>query len=398
MINDDFSEFGSLSVLQQLTDNGFTLAEAQEKLDAWTRSGIKQEELKSAVDGLLSRGEMLVPDSEYSNIIPAKDVVVNPIQWLLEPYIQIGAITILQGLPGIGKTSYVCWLASLVSKGIVPDQNQISDQVVFKYTYPGNTLMLSGEDDPGILKQRYLASGGDINRLFFMEDCWQVDLSNPESLASLEKRIFAFNIQFLILDPLQLFLGQKVDFYKANSTRPILEGVVAMAKRTNSAVLIICHTSKSAGLNSPVLRSLGSTDIPATSRSILHVERSEQGDGLINAYHVKSNSSRLGRTISYRIGDSGETIFQGFTDELLSGGSGSGRDAPVQSKCEQFILTALDDGPIQSKNLDAMLLDSGFSRSTANRSKAQLKDDERIRYEKRENADGVKAFYVMLKD
>ena len=47
----------------------------------------------------------------YSNIAP------KPVDWLWYPYIPFGKLTVIQGDPGEGKSTFVINLVSLLTKG-----------------------------------------------------------------------------------------------------------------------------------------------------------------------------------------------------------------------------------------------------------------------------------------
>lgn len=75
---------------------------------------------------------------------------------------------------------------------------------------------------------------------------------------------------------------------------------------------IVAHTGKGSGDRSPVNRSLGSVDIPAAMRSILHVATDPDNDTLRVAVHVKSSNATKGQSLSYTIGDRGGLHWEGF--------------------------------------------------------------------------------------
>ena len=51
------------------------------------------------------------------HLINMADVVAREVDWLWFPYIPLGKLTIVQGDPGEGKTTFVLQLAALLSKG-----------------------------------------------------------------------------------------------------------------------------------------------------------------------------------------------------------------------------------------------------------------------------------------
>lgn len=51
------------------------------------------------------------------NIITMSEVQAQPVKWLWYPYIPYGKITLIQGDPGDGKTTFVLAVAALLSNG-----------------------------------------------------------------------------------------------------------------------------------------------------------------------------------------------------------------------------------------------------------------------------------------
>ncbi len=82
-------------------------------------------------------------------------------EFLVNPYIPRGALTILDGHPGQGKSLITNHLAAAITTG-----GRFGD----KYKMAkGNVLFMSPEDDPDrVLRPRLEAQGADIDRIRFM--------------------------------------------------------------------------------------------------------------------------------------------------------------------------------------------------------------------------------------
>ena len=58
-------------------------------------------------------------------LIQMSQVAVEQIQWVWYPYIPYGKITVIQGDPGEGKTTFVLALIALLTKGEpLPEEEQ----------------------------------------------------------------------------------------------------------------------------------------------------------------------------------------------------------------------------------------------------------------------------------
>lgn len=235
-------------------------------------------------------------------LICAADVEYTPPKWLIAPYFQRGKGTLIQADPGTGKTAFMCAIAASVTTGApimgLPIQT------------PGNVVMLSVEDDLGVLRGRISASGGDPNKVFFFQNPAGLTLNSPE----IEQAVKQVGAKLLIFDPLQAFLGAGIDMFRANETRPALAKLFEMCERTDCACAVIAHMGKSNLGKSPVNQSLGSVDIPASMRSVLHITKDPNNEDARIAVHVKSSNAPAGRSISYEIGDRGGVIWRSLCD------------------------------------------------------------------------------------
>lgn len=236
------------------------------------------------------------------SLICAADVEYTPPKWLIAPYFQRGKGTLIQADPGTGKTAFMCAIAANVTTG-----NPIMGLPV---QTPGSVVMLSVEDDLGVLRGRISASGGDPNKVFFFQNPAELTLNSPE----IETAIKQVGAKLLIFDPLQAFLGASIDMFRANETRPALARLFEMCERNDCACAVIAHMGKSNLGKSPVNQSLGSVDIPAAMRSVLHIAKNPDNEDERIAVHVKSSNAPRGRSLAYEIVDRGGVEWRGFCD------------------------------------------------------------------------------------
>lgn len=240
--------------------------------------------------------------TEALSLICAADVEYSLPKWLISPYFQRGKGTLIQADPGTGKTAFMCAIAASVTTG-----RPIMGLAV---ETPGSVLMLSVEDDLGVLRGRIGANGGDPNKVYFMKNAAEMTINSPE----IEQAVKQVEAKLLIFDPLQAFLGANIDMFRANETRPALAKLFEMCDRNDCACAIISHTGKNGLGKSPVNQSLGSVDIPAAMRSVLHIARNPEDDTECIAVHVKSSNAPKGRSIAYGIVDRGGVEWHGFCD------------------------------------------------------------------------------------
>jgi hypothetical protein len=218
-------------------------------------------------------------------------------EFLWKPYLPKAKLCGMKGDSGGGKTTLLLSIAADFSRGRIP--------ITGKKCEPVNTLYFSNENDPASqVYPRFVAAGGDLVRLFVVTGAKGADgKPRPLSLAdtaAMEKEIKRNKIGLVIFDPLQSYLGGNVDMHRANETRPLLDGLVAMAKRNGTTICIVRHLAKSSTGRS-VNNGLGSIDIVGAVRSELLVGKSSDEPIQWVMIHDKTNVGRFGDALRFEI-------------------------------------------------------------------------------------------------
>ena len=250
--------------------------------------------------GRYEQGEVKTSATPRPALVKASEVPYEPPRWTIAPYFQRGKGTLIQGDNGSGKTAFMCAVAAHVTTG--------NPLLGIPVTTPGDVLMLSVEDDLPVLRGRIEASGGDLDKCHFMTNAAGLTFNSPEVEAAIKE----INAKMVIFGPFQAFLGASVDMFRSNETRPELAKLFEMCERNDCACAIIAHMGKS-GDKSPVNRSLGSVDIPASMRSILQLTRNPDNEEECVMVHVKCSNAPKGQSIAYTIGDRGGVHWVGFS-------------------------------------------------------------------------------------
>ena len=210
--------------------------------------------------------------TDYPNNIPAKleiikasEITPKEVRWLWYPYIPFGKVTLLQGDPGDGKSKLMLSLAALLSKGApLP----FADEE--EHTEPMTVIYQTTEDDADdTVVPRFNSAGGDGDRLIFIkEDEKSLTFGDDRIREAVEK----YHAKLLILDPMSSYIGDTCSMNNANETRAEFNHLIAVAKDTGCAIVIIAHMNKAKD-TSPLYRTNGSIDIAGAARSILAVTR-----------------------------------------------------------------------------------------------------------------------------
>ena len=256
-------------------------------------------------------------------LINMADVAVEQVRWIWRPYFPQGKLTIVQGDPCEGKTTFILALVALLTKGDPLPGEELRRE-------PVRVIYQTTEDGlADTIKPRLLASGADCSKVIVIDESEQGLTLSDERL---EKAIKETGARIIILDPLQAYLGGDVDMHRANEVRPVLSRLASIAEKTGSAIVLIGHMNKAQGTKSSY-RGLGSIDFRAAARSVLLIGRTKENPELRIAAHDKSSLAPAGKSIAFEIADGGAVLWKGFcettVDELLSG------NANVQTKTMQ---------------------------------------------------------------
>ena len=261
------------------------------------------------------------------NLIKMSDIAVQEVRWIWRPYIPCGKVTIIQGDPGEGKTTFVLAMIALLTKGEPLPEEEIA-------TEPINVIYQTAEDGlADTIKPRLLAAGADCERVLVIdESVVELTLSDER----LEQAIIKTGARLVVLDPLQAYLGGEVDMHRANEIRPIFKRLGTLAEETDCAIVLIGHMNKMQGAKSSY-RGLGSIDFRAAARSVLVVGRLRDEPTIRIVAHDKSSLAPEGSSIAFELNPDTGFVWKGYcdtsVDELLSG-SGIFKSKTAQMECE----------------------------------------------------------------
>ena len=188
----------------------------------------------------------------------------------------------------------------------------------------------------------------------------------------IEKAIVQCDARLLILDPLQGYLGERIDMNRANEIREVMKSVGQVAQRTGCAVVLVGHLNKAAGLSS-AYRGLGSIGFRAAARSVLVVGRLRKNKTVRIVVHDKSSLAPEGKSLAFQLGDEeGFRWLDGYdeisAEELLSGFSSQPETKTAQA--EELIRSMLEDGAeLHCEEIIRAAADRQISRRTVNEAK-----------------------------
>jgi len=190
------------------------------------QSRIKQE-LVAALEGRPAP----VVDSGV-RLVKGGTMKAKKITWLIEGFIPKGAVTTLAGAGGSGKSSLVCGLLALLTKGGFGGS-------------PLTAALVNVEDDvEAVSIPKLRACGADLERILFPEvstDDGGKRSFGLNDLEGLRQAHMAEPFDVLVVDPLGRF-GK--DLNKGNAVWALMSALDNFAKATGVAVIGVCHVRK----------------------------------------------------------------------------------------------------------------------------------------------------------
>ena len=288
------------------------------------------------------------------------EVEAEEVLWLWKPYIALGKITVIQGDPGTGKTTFALAIAALISK---------KRKMPTGKTKPvdGNVIFQSGEDSPkDTIKPRLIACKADCSKIAFIESDTGLDLKAVENV------IIRTNAKLIVIDPLQAFLSANQDITSTKNMRPLFRELSNVAERTGAALVIIGHMNKNDRAKG-IYRGLGSIDITAAARSALLIGKRKNDENMRFMAQIKNNLTAFGKAVSFSINKKGGVEFHGecdiSEDELLSI---AGDKKTKYQIAKETIMAMLADGDRKSNEVYDACMKAGVSTSLMSYIKKQL--------------------------
>ena len=314
---------------------------------------------------------------KLSRIVRLSDVEPERVGWLWAARIPLGKVTILDGDPGLGKSTIALDLAARVSTGRPMPGERTAHPAA-------GVVLLSAEDGlADTIRPRLDAAIADVSRIVALtavstggEDRLP---TLPGDLDRLEAAIVAHDAALVIIDVLMAYLDGAVNAHRDQDVRGALAPMAAMAERTGAAILVLRHLNKSSG-GPAVYRGGGSIGIVGAARSALVVGCDPDDETRMVLAVTKANLAPLAPSLAYRIVD-----HDGAAEIAWEGGSTltaaqllavraveSDEDRGALGEAEDVLREILAHGPVSAKEGRSQAREAGISDRTLNRAKSAL--------------------------
>jgi hypothetical protein len=295
------------------------------------------------------------------------DVEESDPKFLAYPYIVKGALTVLDGNMGQGKSTFTCAIAAAVTTGKPPPFIQEIEM--------GSVLFMSAEDDASrVLKPRLIKAGADTSKVRYQEEPFSLD---ERGLTILRHELAVNTPALVVIDPIIAFMKEGADGNKATETMHFMVQIDQLAKEFDTAILIVRHLRK-ARADSPMHQGIGSISISARVRSGLILAPHPDDPQKRAVAHAKANYTELGPTIVFEMQNTGPRSHPrliwhpsdpSLNAEMLLAPPEQERGRPPRERdtAAVWLESVLRKGPAKKAELDALAEKVGISLGTLRR-------------------------------
>jgi len=225
-------------------------------------------------------------------LISLDQVKPEQVQWLWPGRIPLGKITILQGDPGLGKSTLALDIASRISRNL-----PMPDDSVSALTEPAAVFLMSAEDGlADTIRPRLDAVDADQQRISVPKD---QHFLVPRDADRIRDSVHQTNAKLVILDPLAAFLDGSINSWNNQHVRRALAPLAQVAEQTGAAILVLDHLNKRSGI-AAIQRGSGSIAFNAAARCVLLACKHPQEPETFVLASVKSNLGLPSTSLSYR--------------------------------------------------------------------------------------------------
>ncbi len=315
----------------------------------------------------------------FPQVIDLTTVQPRQVSYLWKPYFP-AKFCLLEGKPDVGKSQLYLYLAARITQGLP----FFTEDAALRRA-PGTVIIVQAEDDiEDTFLPRLLAAGADISKVIPLKSTWSQELPDGsvtttsmtfQDLGMLDTAALHYKPQLIVIDPFNAFVAGK-STQTSWSMRPLMQNLMALARRHACPVLAIRHLTKKAR-GAALDAGAGSHDIIAASRSMMLMARDPHDPSQYVFAHAKSNTAVKGDALTYRLVhvpefDAPRLEFTGFSpltaDDLVNP---QRIDTTVEA-AEAFLHAWLAKAPRPSHEVKKAAQRRGFSRRVLDAAKKNV--------------------------
>lgn len=235
------------------------------------------------------------------------------IYWRSRNRVARGKITIIDGDPGLGKSSLMTsWIADHTMGRPWPDGNPAPEE-------ERGVILISAEDDPSdTILPRLMVADGNADEVIILNQIPKLSESGeqlldtagnpmmelinfPDCAGLLEQVVeSAGNIGLIVIDPLMAYFSRGYSSNSDQDVREALTPISLLAQRTGASVIVLRHLNKSGGTKA-LYRGGGSIGIVGLTRTGMLFGKAKDDPELRVLAAVKNNIGMPAKSLGYRM-------------------------------------------------------------------------------------------------
>jgi hypothetical protein len=283
------------------------------------------------------------------------------VQWRSRGRLARGKITILDGDPGLGKSTVLMdWAASFSRGEPLPDGDPQRDRGV---------LLICAEDDPAdTIAPRLRVMNADMTQIYLLTEIPDVDensnvterfINLPDDVDKIRAIIQAYKIGLVIIDPLVGFMREDLKANSDQDVRAALQPLAKMLQETGASCVLVRHLNKGQSSNS-LYRGGGSIGIIGIARLGLMVVKDPKDPQCRILASTKSNIGPPPPSLRYRLEsvpyeDVARVVWLGSVDmtadELLADHLRTDEQKSDDEEAEDFLNRLLAHKPVRKQEM-----------------------------------------------
>lgn len=315
------------------------------------------------------------PPPQVEGLESAADASQLPLAWLWPGLIPAGALTLLQGKKGVGKSTLVTAIAAAVSGGPSPPG--------LVWSVP-SAVIWHGEEAQweSVVVPRLAHAGaqlGRVHRIGKIRPSGQKRrLVLPDDYDELRVLLLRADAALLILDPLSSLCASSVDLGHPQQGRDWMTLLNDLAFEGNVSILATQHCKKG-NTGDPLDAGYGSAELVNVARSVLRADRHPHLVGQHVLARVAGNARQVSASQLYKLVAATEDLpkidWGGHTAidaEAIAEGRGSEAERDEWADADQVLIAVIGSSWISAKDVHREAESAGISARMLRRAKARL--------------------------
>jgi AAA domain len=312
------------------------------------------------------------------------------IQWLWDGRLPVGKLVMCDGDPGLSKSMSMLRIAVSVMFG-----KEFLDGTNPAMT--GGVVLLSAEDDlRDTIVPRLVAAGAPNNQTIPMihvpsgkSDGSQFSLADLNDRFELEYMIAKASAKLVVIDPINSYLGDRVDSHNDQKIRQVLAPLSEIANRTGCTIIGLRHVSKGGTGGKAVYRGLGTIGYTAAARVNFFIAEHPDEPGYFVFACSKTNLGPKPPSIKYKLAfaqvpgisklvpyvENGEVcdLSADQLSEAQAKGSATDHVNDKEENAVEFLRLILCDGRVSRSEVDRKASQQRIKPMTLRRAQQRLK-------------------------